>query len=53
MTKTEYRVIKAELALIGYFMDMMDIYDTIKAINPQYAVTWWEENLLSIAEALE
>lgn len=53
MTKTEYRVLKAKLSLIRYYLDMMEIYNTLKNINLHYAITWWEENLLNIAEAID
>ena len=53
MTKTEYRILKAELSLIRYYLDMTEIYNALKAIDLHYAITWWEENLLNIAEAID
>lgn len=52
MTKSEVRVMRAELDLMRYYLDMMDIYDAIRVINLPYAVAWWEENLLNIVEVL-
>lgn len=52
MTKPEVRVMRAELDLMRYYLDMMDIYDAIRVISLPYAVAWWEENLLNIVEVL-